>query len=169
MSDSLYELITEHNTLVNKIWHTFCKILPPEKELSGLNFVTIGQNISNHDYSKLDICEREGYESYYFSDKIDRALYNEARCHHCNKNQHHWEYWVTWSFGYPLPIAMPFICVIEMLCDWTADVVSIGFYDSLKTWYYEQKDEMVLSTRTKELIVEYLPYFDKVLEEISIK
>lgn len=170
MNDKLYEYLVKHNSLVNAVFCRFSEILPTELELSGLNFTILSQNLYDHDMSKLDVCEADGFDNYYFSEEKDTNLYREAYCHHCNKNQHHWEYWVTWSYGYPICIEMPFTATIEMLCDWTANLLAVPlFYNSMTNWYETHSEEILLHGHTKKLVYEYIEFFDQIFLEFKEK
>jgi hypothetical protein len=162
-TDKLYEYVYSHNTLVNSIWESFLKYVPEDKNISDYQKTVISQNLVNHDLSKLDICEAEGFSSWYFdeSNDFEQYLYSVNKHHH--KNTHHWEHWIVLNNSIPVPLKMPFSDIIEMLCNWSANIVSSTVRMTLSEWYEENKGVFMLHFKTVEIIEMYLEIFDKII------
>lgn len=77
-----------------------------------------------HDLSKFSPTEFFEYANNYTVGKspVDVAKekygYCKAWLHHRGRNTHHWEYWVDNLYKGGEPIKMPYLDLVEMLCDW---------------------------------------------------
>lgn len=77
-----------------------------------------------HDLSKLTWAELPHYSRQFFGDKGDPEGFAIAWLHHQNRNDHHWEWWVTRSdynqhaINGCLPMSS--IAILHMITDWIA-------------------------------------------------
>ena len=116
--------------------------------------------IKEHDDSKFSEEEFEPYAQKWFGDKKKTLEYEEAWKHHYMNNEHHPEYWLGED--------MPYIYILEMLCDWGSFSIDKGNFHELINYYYEQaKDdkEKNLSDATKEIIEEILGKIETILDK----
>ena len=107
--------------------------------------------IAEHDQSKFSEEEFEPYAQRWFGDKQKTLEYEEAWKHHWMNNEHHPEYWIGKD--------MPYIYILEMLCDWGSFGIAKGDITELVDFYYSKaKDdkEKNLSDNTKKIIEEIL-------------
>ena len=121
--------------------------------------------IQEHDDSKFEEPEFEAYaQKFYGKQDINgKPLeyvpgFDEAWKHHWTHNEHHPEFWLGED--------MPYIYVLEMLCDWGSFSIASGDMKELSKYYYEQaKDdkEKDLSDNTKIIIEEILEKIDSVI------
>ena len=119
--------------------------------------------IAEHDESKFSEEEFEPYaQKFYGKQDINgRPLefvpgYDDAWKHHCECNEHHPEHWLGED--------MPYIYILEMLCDWGSFGIAKGDMTELIDYYYsnaKDDEEKNLSDATKEIIEEIL---DKIKE-----
>lgn len=107
--------------------------------------------IAEHDESKFSEEEFEPYAQKWFGDGIKTPEYEEAWKHHWMNNEHHPEYWLGED--------MPYIYILEMLCDWGSFSIDKGDLSELSDFYYNKaKDdpEKNLSEKTKTIIEEII-------------
>ena len=107
--------------------------------------------IKAHDESKFSEEEFEPYAQKWFGDGIKTPEYEEAWKHHWMNNEHHPEYWLGED--------MPYIYILEMLCDWGSFSIDKGDLSDLSDFYYNKaKDdpEKNLSQKTKTIIEEII-------------
>jgi len=155
------DYVREHIENVRRVWELF-------KNDGGISFSYddyhyINNLIKVHDASKYSEPEFSGYTQWFYpNDSKDEGVFNGAWRHHYNTNPHHWEHWVVIKHTGMLAMPMPFIHVIEMLCDWGA--MSLRFGNSPSEYYDSHKDKMVLHEDTQDIIDTWLPIFDKILK-----
>jgi hypothetical protein len=125
----------------------------------GVDLETFDEIINEHDESKFSEEEFEPYAQYFYKDKKDNFQFEEAWKHHWMNNEHHPEYWLGED--------MPYIYILEMLCDWGSFSVEKVDMSELSEFYYEKaKDdpEKNLSDATKEIIEDILSRIDSVIK-----
>ena len=118
--------------------------------------------IADHDDSKFSEEEFEPYAQKWFGDKKKTLEYEEAWKHHWMNNEHHPEFWLGED--------MPYIYILEMLCDWGSFSMKSGNLKELSNFYYnEAKDdeEKNLSENTKIIIEEILDKIDNIISSSS--
>lgn len=116
--------------------------------------------IKEHDASKWSEEEFEPYAQRWFGDGIKTPEYEEAWKHHWTHNEHHPEFWLGED--------MPYIYILEMICDWGSFSIKSGDFRELSKFYYEKAkddEEKNLSDNTKTIIEEILTKIDSVLED----
>ena len=103
--------------------------------------------IEEHDDSKFSEEEFEPYAQKWFGDKKKSFEYEEAWKHHWMNNEHHPEYWLGED--------MPYIYILEMICDWGSFSIAKEDFNELSDFYFNKaKDDpdKNLSDATKEII-----------------
>ena len=114
--------------------------------------------IQEHDESKFSDEEFEAYAQKFYGDKKDSFEFEEAWKHHWTHNEHHPEFWLGED--------MPYIYILEMICDWGSFSIASGDFKELSKFYYEQAkddEEKNLSDNTKIIIEEILEKINSVL------
>ena len=107
--------------------------------------------IKEHDESKYSEEEFEPYAQKWFGDKKKTFEYEEAWKHHWINNEHHPEFWLGED--------MPYIYILEMICDWGSFSIEKGDFQELSDFYYNKAiddPEKDLSDATKEIIHDIL-------------
>ena len=115
--------------------------------------------IKEHDASKWSEEEFEPYAQRWFGDKKKTLEYDLAWKHHWTHNEHHPEFWLGED--------MPYIYILEMLCDWGSFSVESGNYKELIDFYYKKAkndEEKNLSDNTKTIIEEILDKINSILD-----
>lgn len=158
------DYVTQHIITVNKVWKKMEQPGVMPASITKIQIEQIHENIIIHDESKMGFWEFEAYRARFFTSESDEEIsivekdFHKAWVHHIANNPHHWEHWVTFKNGSPYPCEIPFIYLIEMLCDWTA--MSVKFNNRPTNWFIQNKDKMILHTQTASLIKGWLPLFD---------
>ena len=157
--------IEEHKSRVSQFADWLKENLPELFE--GLDLEVFDDVIKEHDDSKFSEEEFEAYAQKFFGkqDINGKPLdfipgYDDAWKHHWMNNEHHPEFWLGED--------MPYIYILEMLCDWGSFSINKNDLHELSKYYYEQAkddEEKNLSDATKEIIEEILAKIDSVLDK----
>jgi len=116
--------------------------------------------IRDHDESKFSEEEFEPYAQKWFGDGKKTPEYEAAWEHHYMNNEHHPEYWNGDD--------MPYIYILEMLCDWGSFSIDKGDFKELSDFYYNKAiddPEKNLSEATKEIVGEIISKIEHVSSE----
>ena len=116
--------------------------------------------IREHDESKFSEEEFEPYAKHFYDDDDYSLEYDEAWEHHWMNNEHHPEHWLGQD--------MPYIYILEMLCDWGSFSIDKNDFSELSDYYYREArddDEKNLSDNTKKIIEEILNKINSVIKE----
>jgi hypothetical protein len=115
--------------------------------------------IEEHDESKFSEEEFEPYAQKWFGDKKKTREYELAWEHHYMNNEHHPEYWDGED--------MPYIYILEMICDWGSFSIDKGDLKELSDFYYNKAKadpEKNLSDATQEIIEDILSQINSVIK-----
>jgi hypothetical protein len=115
--------------------------------------------IQEHDDSKFSEEEFEPYAQKWFNNSGKTPEYEAAWKHHWMNNEHHPEFWLGED--------MPYIYILEMICDWGSFSIKSGDMSELSKFYYEKArddEEKNLSENTKIIIEEILEKIDSILD-----
>ena len=115
--------------------------------------------IKGHDESKFSEEEFEPYAQKWHGNGIKTPEYEEAWEHHWQNNEHHPEYWLGED--------MPYIYILEMICDWGSFSIASGNMKELSDFYYnkaKEDPEKMLSEATKEIIEDILSSINAAIE-----
>lgn len=124
----------------------------------GIDIEDFNSLITEHDESKFSEEEFEPYAQKWFNNGEETLEYQEAWKHHWMNNEHHPEHWLGED--------MPYIYILEMICDWGSFGMKSGNLRELSDFYYSKAkndEEKNLSDVTKEIIEEILTKIDSVL------
>ena len=141
--------IIEHKDRVTKFASWLKENCPEVFDSVDLN--AFDEVIAEHDESKFSEEEFEAYAQYFYGTKDNDFEFNEAWKHHYLNNPHHPEYWLGED--------MPYIYILEMICDWGSFSIDKGDLKELSDFYYnkaENDPEKNLSDATKEIIHDLL-------------
>lgn len=114
--------------------------------------------IKEHDESKFSEEEFEPYAQKWFGNGEKTFEYEEAWKHHWQTNEHHPEYWLGED--------MPYIYILEMICDWGSFSIDKGDFKELSDFYYNKAKadpEKNLSDATQEIIEDIIRQIDSVI------
>lgn len=115
--------------------------------------------IKAHDESKFSEEEFEPYAQKWFGDGKKTREYELAWEHHYMNNEHHPEYWAGED--------MPYIYILEMICDWGSFSIASGDMKELSDFYFNKAKadpEKNLSEATQEIIEDIISRIDSIIE-----
>lgn len=162
--DAMYnEYLKKHRDGVSEVYHSVMEPILLEQGVSPSLLHTIEQLIIDHDASKYGEHEFNAYRDHFYdpenNPKSNNVKYDHAWNHHQKSNPHHWQYWCLINdVDEPQvqPLDMPFEYIIEMLCDWQSAGKFYG--NSALDWYNKQKNKMILSEHTRDIVEKYIEY-----------
>lgn len=125
----------------------------------------------NHDFSKTDPEEYDAYDAYFYGGNRSYSVVEDFRrawLHHIHMNPHHWQHWVLINDDPgegEIVLDMPYLYIIEMICDWWSFSWSKGDLTEIFNWYSEHKDYMKLSDTTRKSVEYILGKIEEKLKE----
>lgn len=156
MSVQYDNYLTEHKENVAKGFRWLQENIPEVIE-DGFEW----QICFNHDDSKTDPEEYDAYDAYFYGNNRSYSVvqnFNKAWLRHIHNNPHHWQHWILINDEPKegmVVIDMPYIYVVEMICDWWSFSWKKGDLNEIFGWYEDRKDYMKLSANTR-ISVEYI-------------
>lgn len=126
----------------------------------GIDIEDFNSLIAEHDESKFSEEEFEPYAQKWFGDGKKTREYELAWEHHYLNNEHHPEYWDGED--------MPYIYILEMICDWGSFSIASGDMKELSDFYYnkaKEDPEKNLSDATQEIIEDILSQINSVIAD----
>lgn len=156
MSVQYDNYLTEHKENVAKGFRWLQENIPEVIE-DGFEW----QICFNHDASKTDPEEYDAYDAYFYGNNRSYSVvqnFNKAWLRHIHNNPHHWQHWILINDEPKegmVVIDMPYIYVVEMICDWWSFSWTKGDLNEIFGWYEDRKDYMKLSANTR-ISVEYI-------------
>lgn len=156
MSVQYDNYLTEHKENVAKGFKWLKENIPEVIE-DGFEW----QICFNHDASKTDPEEYDAYDAYFYGNNRSYSVvqnFNKAWLRHIHNNPHHWQHWILINDEPKegmVVIDMPYIYVVEMICDWWSFSWKKGDLNEIFGWYEDRKDYMKLSANTR-ISVEYI-------------
>jgi hypothetical protein len=112
-------------------------------------------------------CEYTAYADYFYGEKTDetKEAFDRAWLAHIHSNPHHWQHWVLVNDDDGTrALDMPYVFIIEMICDWWSFSHKIGNLYEIFDWYKAHTKKMILHENTKKLVEEIL---DKIKKELD--
>ena len=154
-----YDYLVNHISNVQKAYKEILRPVVEKMYPDDLPYCDL--SVAQHDASKYDNEEFNAYCNYFYpcdGFEKDSSAFDLAWLRHQHLNLHHWQHWVLMrDSGEKQPVDMPIEEIVNMLCDWH----SFSAKDSESTaynWYNENKDKMLLSDNTKELVEYFIQY-----------
>ena len=169
MSVQYDNYLTEHKENVAKGFRWLQENIPEVIE-DGFEW----QICFNHDASKTDPEEYDAYDAYFYGNNRSYSVvqnFNKAWLRHIHNNPHHWQHWILINDEPKegmVVIDMPYIYVVEMICDWWSFSWTKGDLNEIFGWYEDRKDYMKLSANTRRSVEYILGKMKDKLEEKDI-
>ena len=169
MSVQYDNYLTEHKENVAKGFRWLQENIPEVIE-DGFEW----QICFNHDASKTDPEEYDAYDAYFYGNNRSYSVvqnFKKAWLRHIHNNPHHWQHWILINDEPKegmVVIDMPYIYVVEMICDWWSFSWTKGDLNEIFGWYEDHKDYMKLSANTRRSIEYILGKMKDKLEEKDI-
>lgn len=91
----------------------------------------------------------------------EQAGISYARLHHRGRNKHHYEYWIEKLDNGGVPHKIPFVYVIEMVCNWLAACRTYtksrdNIFSNEYEWWSKNAGKANIHNETKRLITKML-------------
>lgn len=157
-----YDYLEQHISNVQRSWEQF--LAPVIAENYPKEYIACCKAIQEHDASKYEVDEFDAYCDYFYPTKDypkDEVAFDRAWLHHQNVNPHHWQFWVLIRDGGDIvPLDMPLCEIVGMVADWHA-FSARDPESTAAVWYNKNKDKMILSDRTREMVTFLLQYLTK--------
>lgn len=169
MSVQYDNYLTEHKENVAKGFRWLQENIPEVIE-DGFEW----QICFNHDASKTDPEEYDAYDAYFYGNNRSYSVvqnFKKAWLRHIHNNPHHWQHWILINDERKegmVVIDMPYIYVVEMICDWWSFSWTKGDLNEIFGWYEDRKDYMKLSANTRRSVEYILGKMKDKLEEKDI-
>ena len=169
MSVQYDNYLTEHKENVAKGFRWLQENIPEVIE-DGFEW----QICFNHDASKTDPEEYDAYDAYFYGNNRSYSVvqnFKKAWLRHIHNNPHHWQHWILINDEPKegtVVIDMPYIYVVEMICDWWSFSWTKGDLNEIFGWYEDRKDYMKLSANTLRSVEYILGKMKDKLEEKDI-
>lgn len=169
MSVQYDNYLTEHKENVAKGFRWLQENIPEVIE-DGFEW----QICFNHDASKTDPEEYDAYDAYFYGNNRSYSVvqnFKKAWLRHIHNNPHHWQHWILINDDPKegmVVIDMPYIYVVEMICDWWSFSWTKGDLNEIFGWYEDRKDYMKLSANTQRSVEYILGKMKDKLEEKDI-
>ena len=148
--------IEEHKANVSEFADWLKENIPELFE--NIDIELFDEMIKEHDDSKFSEEEFEPYAQKWFNNSGKTLEYEEAWKHHWMNNEHHPEHWLGED--------MPYIYILEMICDWGSFSIKSGDFRELIDFYYNKArddEEKNLSKNTKTIIEEILEKINSII------
>ena len=148
--------IIAHKERVSKFADWLKKNLP--EIFNNVDMSAFDEVIKEHDESKFSEEEFDAYAKHFYDDDDYSLEYDNAWEHHWMNNEHHPEHWLGQD--------MPYIYILEMLCDWGSFSIDKGNLKELIDYYYSEArddEEKNLSDNTKIIIEEILDKIENII------
>ena len=174
MSEKYDEYIKEHRENVGRAFDWLEKNLP-EIFNGDEEFIKACHRECHvkHDMSKHDAYEYDAYDKYFYGKNKSFEVvqdFNKAWLHHIHMNSHHWQHWVLINDDPnegEIILDMPYIDIIEMICDWWSFSWKKGNLWEIFEWYDERKDYIKLSKDTRKKVMDILGKIQEKLNELE--
>ena len=169
MSVQYDNYLTEHKENVAKGFRWLQENIPEVIE-DGFEW----QICFNHDASKTDPEEYDAYDAYFYGNNRSYSVvqnFKKAWLRHIHNNPHHWQHWILINDERKegmVVIDMPYIYIVEMICDWWSFSWTKGDLNEIFGWYEDRKDYMKLSANTRRSVEYILGKMKDKLEEKDI-
>ena len=170
MSKQYDEYIEKHVANVKKGFEWLRENLP--HLFSGVNMDEMSDIIRAHDISKYTIEEYDAYDAYFYGKKHTKKVledFDKAWLHHIHHNKHHWQHWILVEDdakdGMKI-LDMPYVHVIEMICDWWAFSWMKGELNEIFSWYAEHNN-IKFSEKTRAIVERILDQMKEKIKELE--
>lgn len=186
--DSEYNnYLTEHIGNVQKGYEWLKDNLPDV--VDEYNFIEelkyygeLDEIIEKHDESKYNkipdaehyydlTSEWDAYNNYFYGDKTPQVkqLFDYAWLAHIHANPHHWQHWLLQNDDPKIGLRvldMPYVFIIEMICDHWSFSWKTGNLSEIFDWYNKNKAGIIFSDKTRKT---YESILDKIKEKLEEK
>lgn len=117
-------------------------------------------------------CEYDAYADYFYGEQTEevKQAFDKAWLAHIHANPHHWQHWMLQNDEDGLKLLdMPYVFIIEMICDWWAFSWKQENLYEIFSWYEKNKDGILLSDKTRKTVNSILDKLKAKLDELEVK
>lgn len=170
MSKQYDDYIDQHKANVKKGFEWLHANLP--QLFSGVNMDEMVFVIEHHDISKYHSEEYDAYDKYFYGKNRSKKVledFDKAWLHHIHHNKHHWQHWVLIEDDAKegvKPLDMPYVYIIEMICDWWAFSWMKGDLTEIFSWYAEHNN-IKFSKNTRATVENILNWMKVKIKELE--
>ena len=183
------EYLTTHIGNVKKAYEWLKENLPDviaEDNCVGevAYYGNLDEIIAKHDSSKYNkvpdrdcyyelCCEYDQYANYFYGEKTAEVeqCFDLAWLSHIHHNPHHWQHWLLQNDDPKIGLRvldMPYVFIIECICDWWSFSWKQNKLDEIFNWYDTNKEGILLSDKTRKTLESILDKMKNKLEELKI-
>lgn len=165
LKDNLPHVLSEDNYFEEICYYGDLDEIIGQHDQSKYNKVPDAEN-----YYELK-CEYDPYAEYFYGEEKGPEVekrFNLAWLSHIHSNPHHWQHWLLQHDDEGLEILdMPYVFIIEMICDhWSFSWKSGNLYE-IFNWYEEHKPGILMSDKTRKTYEHILSSIKTKLDEID--
>lgn len=170
MSKQYDEYIDQHKANVKKGFEWLHVNLP--HLFSGVNMDEMVYIIEHHDITKYHSEEYDAYDAYFYGKNHSKKVledFDKAWLHHIHSNEHHWQHWVLIEDDAKEGVKvldMPYVYIIEMICDWWAFSWMKGDLTEIFSWYAEHNN-IKFSNNTRATVENILNWMKVKIKELE--
>ena len=170
MSIQYDEYLTQHKNNVYR-GYEWIRVNLPELLIGRYDYDN--QLMYWHDTSKSDKEEYDAYDAYFYGGNRSYQVvrdFDYAWLRHINMNPHHWQHWILLrdeADEGTTVLGMPYKYVIEMICDWWSFSWQCGDLYEMFKWYYDRKNYIKLSEKTRKHVEHILSEIKRKLDELN--
>ena len=184
------EYLSQHISNVKKGYEWLKENLP--EVLSQDNYAAetayygeLDDIIAKHDGSKYNkipdlenyyelACEYDAYANYFYGEdkttEVEEA-FARAWLSHIHHNPHHWQHWLLQNDDPKIGLRvldMPYVFIVEMLCDWWAFSWKNNNLYEVFDWYDKNKQGIILSDKSRKSLETILENLKAKLKELNV-
>lgn len=162
-TDNYMNYVNEHISNVRRAFNELKDkfiLLINNKIVDNVNIDSLEGKISEHDESKYQTVEFDGYRQWFYpvkGEKRSKQEFDKAWNHHKSVNSHHPEYWEVKDprdYNTMVLMQIPDECLLEMICDWQA--MSYKFGGNPKEYYYKTGKNLKFNDQTRKKLEKIL-------------
>lgn len=165
MKDNLPEVLSEDNYIEETAYYGELDEIIAQHDKSKYTRIPDVEN-----YYELR-CEYDAYAEYFYGkEKTDevKEAFDRAWLSHIHMNPHHWQHWMLQNDEDGLRLLdMPYVFIIEMICDWWAFSWKAENLYEIFNWYEKNKKGILLSDKTRENVEYILDELKKRIDEVE--
>lgn len=165
LKDNLPHVLSEDNYFEEICYYGELDEIIAQHDQSKYNKVPDAEN-----YYELK-CEYDPYAEYFYGDEKGPEVekrFNLAWLAHIHSNPHHWQHWLLQHDDEGLEILdMPYVFIIEMICDWWSFSWKQNKLDEIFNWYAQKEDKILLSDNTRKTLNNILDEMKNKLAEFE--
>lgn len=165
--ENLPDLLSEDNYIEETSYYGELDEIIAQHDKSKYNKIPDAEN-----YYEL-ACEWDAYNDYFYGEQTEevRESFDKAWLSHIHHNPHHWQHWLLQNDDPKIGLKildMPYVFIVEMICDWWAFSWKNDNLYEIFDWYDKNKDGILLSDATRTKVTTILNALKDKLDEQQV-